>query len=305
MISELQAKCYKTLAQAEHLRLHELNRRVEPSAALMCEPAYFEVRDTKNDFMRENVGAVDRQLALRQWQALISVFERCGYPVHTVDPVAGLEDMVFAANQVLPGIDLAGQPYVVAGQMAFASRQREVPHYLKWFESKGYKILTLPEIEGAIPKFEGQGDAVWHPARELLWVAYGNRTQERACDLLAELLQVPVIKLKLATKTFYHLDTAFCALDQETALIYPTAFETEGLKLIHHFFQRVIELSEPDAFNFAGNAVALRDRKVVLQKGSIDACRQLRKAGFEPIEVDSSEFMKSGGSVFCIKMLVY
>jgi N-dimethylarginine dimethylaminohydrolase len=111
--------------------------------------------------------------------------------------------------------------------------------------------------------------------------------------------------LKLATKTFYHLDTAFAALDEETVMIYPAAFEKEGLELIHHFFANVIELTENDANNFAGNAVALRGKKVILQKGSTDACRQLRQAGFEPIELDSSEFMKSGGSFFCIKMLVY
>ncbi len=299
------ARSYKTLAQSRHIRLHELNRRVEPANALMCEPIHFEVRDTKNAFMQGNVGAVDHQLAQQQWHALKATFERCGYPVHTVEPIAGLEDMVFAANQVLPGVDSAAQPYVVAGQMAFPSRQREVPYYLSWFARNGYKILTLPEVDGNIPIFEGQGDAIWHPSRELLWIAYGNRTQESACDVVAALLQVPVFKLKLATKTFYHLDTAFSALDEETVMIYPSAFESEGLELIHHFFARVIELTEHDANNFAGNAVALRDKKVILQKGSTDACRQLRQAGFEPIELDSSEFMKSGGSFFCIKMLVY
>jgi len=299
------ARAYTNLAQTEHIRLHELNRRVEPAAALMCEPAYFEVRDSKNAFMQGNVGRVDHDLAKQQWNAVKATFERCGYPVHTVEPVAGLEDMVFAANQVLPGIDSSAQPYVVAGQMAFASRQREVPYYLSWFERNGYKILTLPEVDGKIPTFEGQGDAIWHPSRELLWIAFGNRTQESACDAVSELLSVPVLKLKLATKTFYHLDTAFSALDEETVMIYPAAFENEGLELIRHFFTNVIELTEKDAYNFAGNAVALRDKRVLLQKGSAEACRQLREAGFEPIELNSSEFMKSGGSLFCIKMLVY
>ena len=30
-----------------------------------------------------------------------------------------------------------------------------------------------------------------------------------------------------------------------------------------------------------------------------------RRAGFTPIEVDTSEFMKSGGSVFCLKVMIY
>jgi N-dimethylarginine dimethylaminohydrolase len=43
----------------------------------------------------------------------------------------------------------------------------------------------------------------------------------------------------------------------------------------------------------------------VLQKGSASACADLRRLGFKPVEVDTSEFMKSGGSVFCMKQVVY
>jgi N-dimethylarginine dimethylaminohydrolase len=155
-----------------------------------------------------------------------------------------------------------------------------------------------------VPGFEGHGDAIWHPGKQLLWLGYGNRTEARAGELLSTMLDVPVVMLQLATPTFYHLDTCFAALDQQTVLIYPRAFSDESLRLIKRFFANVIEVSEKDAFNFAGNAVALK-RNVILQKGSSETVRDLRLAGFQPIEVDTSEYMKSGGSAFCMKMMVY
>ena len=39
--------------------------------------------------------------------------------------------------------------------------------------------------------------------------------------------------------------------------------------------------------------------------GANEANAKLRSAGFNVVEVDTSEFMKSGGSVFCLKMMVY
>lgn len=270
----------------------------------MCAPDYFDVVDSKNAFMSGNRGAVDRELAMRQWQDLVAVFERLGHRVHQIKPAEGLEDMVFCANQVLPWVDEQGQSHVILSQMRHESRRREVPHFAQWFSQRGYKIHELTEVSGAKPFFEGQGDAIWHPGRKLLWGGVGARTQDSAYDQIESLTGARVVRLRLTGDTYYHLDTAFSALSEDVVLIYPGAFEMESLDAIVRAFANVLVINEEDASNFAGNCLAL-GRQVILQKGSARTAKLLGQTGFEVLEVETGEFMKSGGSVFCLKMMVY
>lgn len=277
--------------------------RPEPQRVLMCPPDYFDVIDVKNAFMEGHVGTVDRATARVQWESLGCAFEAAGHEVVTLPAVEGCEDMVFTANQVLPGMDADGRPYVVLSHMRHPSRQREVPYFRDWFESYGYRIAELPE---SIPFFEGQGDAIWHPGQRLLWGGYGQRTAVEAYSALAELLDVPVAVLELVHPSFYHLDTAFCALAGDAALVFPGAFSAEGMQQLKLGFRRVIEVPEEEASTgFACNAHAFDGRTVVIQRGSPRTVAALAENGFDVVEVETGEFIKSGGSVFCMKMMIY
>jgi len=132
----------------------------------MCSPEYFTVRDVKNPFMAGSV--VDRDLAVRQWEALRSAFTDAGLRVEVLDAVEDLEDMVFTANPVFVGAT-QGRPFVVPSSMRHASRRREVPHYVAWFERHGYEIVDAG-LEGEY--LEGHGDLLWHPGA----IAFGRGT---------------------------------------------------------------------------------------------------------------------------------
>lgn len=295
------------VGEASQLNLNELPKRIEPGNVLMCPPTYFSVKVAQNPFMEGQVGTVDTELAKTQWQNLKDTYVEIGCEVKTVDAVEDLEDMVFAANQVLPGIDETGKPFALLGEMRHEKRRLEVPWYRQWFLANGYKIIMLSDAldaESNVPRFEAQGDAIWHPGRKLIWGGYGSRTDKEAYPLIHKLLNVPIVLLKLSDPRFYHLDTCFCAINEDTVMIYEGAFDSAGLALIKHFFKNVISVSEKDALNFALNAVAINSN-VILQKGSTNTVDALKQSGFNPIEVDTSEFMKSGGSVFCLKMMVY
>ncbi|MBI4853573.1 MAG: hypothetical protein HY819_17415 [Acidobacteria bacterium] len=291
------------LDQAQKINLADLANRIEPQKVLMCRPTYFEVKDVKNVFMEGNLGKVDFELAQSQWQELVNTFQKLGKEVSIIDAVADLEDMVFAANQALPGLDENNNPYVLLSNMRHPSRRKEVPYYKSWFEERNYRVFTLEDSELL---FEGQGDGIWHPAKKMLWGGYGHRTNLKAYEEIAKKLSVPIIALELHTNEFYHLDTCFCVLDPNTVLIYSEAFTTSGLELIHHFFQNVIEVTSDDASqNFACNAHVLDYKTVVIQKGAVSTVNKLLGKGFNVIELDTGEFIKSGGSVFCLKVMIY
>ncbi|HBV99796.1 MAG TPA: hypothetical protein DEF03_01230 [Bacteroidetes bacterium] len=86
-------------------------------------------------------------------------------------------------------------------------------------------------------------------------------------------------------------------------MIYPEAFTEDGRELIHSVFEQVLEIGHEDAMDrFALNAFCPNGRDVLIQKGSVDTISALHNAGFVTHEFDTSEFIKSGGSVFCMKL---
>ncbi len=273
-----------------------------PTRLLMCPPAHFDVIDVKNPHMQGNVGQVDRAAAAKQWSDLKSAFERAGATVDLIDPVPNCEDMVFCANQTLVGLDAAGRKLCLLSRMKHPSRQREVPAFAKWFAAAGYRVADLASTAG----FEGSGDALWHPGRALIWGGHGHRTDPTAYEAVSAAFDIPVIRLKLLSDRFYHLDTCLCALDERTALINPLSFESRGLALIRAIFPQVIECPPREADQgMACNATAIGGKHVVIQKGNAQTVAALRAYNFTVHEVETTEYLKSGGSVFCMKMYVF
>jgi N-dimethylarginine dimethylaminohydrolase len=273
-----------------------------PRAVLMCPPDHFQVVDQKNPHMAGQLGRVETALAAGQWNELRAAFASHGMPVETIAPRAGCEDMVFCANQTFAGLDANGRRVCVLSRMKHDSRQREVPAFEAWFARNGYQIAHLPEGIG----FEGGGDALWQPNRARVWFGFGHRSDARAAESLAHTFGVTVLRLRLVSERFYHLDTALCLLDAQTALVHPRALEPAGLELVRAVIPRVIEAPDDEAHSgMACNACALPGRRVLIQRGNPVTVARLREHGFHVQEVDTGEYLKSGGSVYCMKAFVW
>lgn len=275
-----------------------------PKDVLMVTPKYFSVEYVINPHMADNVGSVDKMEARNEWRVLKSTFEQIGITVHDIEGEKGLPDMVFCANQSLPFEDEDGKKRVFMSIMHADERKEEVPFIEQWYRQNGYEIHYLDEDK--IEDFEGCGDAIWHTGRRLLWGGYGYRSSLQAYKTISETFDVPVIALKLVDEDFYHLDTCFCVLDEKTVLIYPDAFTGGGLELINKIFEKVIHASKYEATElFACNATCPDGKNVIIQQGCTDVNKNLRDAGFSVHEVSTYEYLKSGGSVFCMKMMVW
>lgn len=282
--------------------LESCPRLAHPARLLMCPPQYFSVVDVKNPHMEGNVGRVDAARAGEQWDEVLAAFTASGIDVAMIEPLADCEDMVFCANQTFVGPRADGKKLCVLSNMTHPSRQREVPAFEKWFTANGYQIERLP----AHIRLEGSGDAIWHPGRRLIWGGHGYRTQPEAYEGLSDLFDVPVLRLALRSPVFYHLDTCFCAIDEQTALIHAPSLAPEGVELVRAVFEHVIECPDEEALKgMACNACSIFGRKIVIQENNPITVAAMRKRGCEVQEVDTSEFMKSGGSVFCMKMYVF
>ena len=271
-------------------------------SVLLCPPTYFDVRDVKNPYMQD-ADPVDHEKAQDQWEALRRALGDSGLKVETIDPVEDLEDMVFAANQVFVGRHEKIGKFIVPSKMRSASRQREVPFYVQWFRSQGYKVIEL-DLTGEY--LEGQGDLIWHPDRSKIWAGYGFRSTCGAIEKFSLAMQdlgFHLMPLQLVDEYCYHLDACLCPLNNEAALICPSAYSPESLQRIREGWKRVYDLSREEAVQFMCNGIVANGRYITSHLTS-SLGDTLQKEGLEPVIVDTSEFEKSGGSAFCMKSFI-
>ena len=277
-------------------------KRESEKAVLMAKPDYYDVLYEINPHMQGNIGTVNKTIAMEQWKILKGIYEDLGLRVHILPGVPNLPDMVFAANQTFPFIDLNGKRRVILSKMASEHRQPEVAHFAQWYAEHGFDVIdhTDPPVE-----FEGMGDAIWHPGRRLLYIGYGFRTKLGALQRAANCIRCDVIGLELINSHFYHLDTALSVIDDKTALYVPDAFTSTGHAILQEMFEYLIEVPLLEAkTGFVTNGHSPNGTHFIVHKGNFITVSKLQEIGIEVIEIDTSQFLKSGGSVFCMKMML-
>ncbi len=256
----------------------------------MTKPTFFAVEYAINPWM-DTATPVDVDVATAQWQHLYQTYLRLGHSVDLIEPVAGLPDMVYAAN----GGFIANDTAVVA-RFRFAERSGESRAYSRWMSSVGYRPVSTRHVN------EGQGDLLL--VGEMVLAGYGFRTDPRAHGEIAAVLGLPVIPLELVDPRFYHLDTALAVLDDDTIAYYPPAFSESAQNHLTVLFPDAIAVGSADAYVFGLNAVS-DGLHVVHPSAATGFAAQLRAAGFEPIGIDLSELLKGGGSVKCCTLEVH
>jgi arginine dihydrolase len=256
----------------------------------MTAPTFFAVEYAINPWMDTST-AVDTHVAMNQWETLRQTYKELGHTVELVEPVAGLPDMVYAANG---GLVVNGK--AVVARFAYPQRAGESGAYAEWMTRHHFDPAETRHIN------EGQGDLLVVGA--IVLAGYGFRTERQAHAEIAAHVGMPVVSLELVDPRFYHLDTALAVLDDTTIAYYPPAFSDEARMKLLELFPDAIEVAEADA-NVLGLNVVSDGLNVVMPAAATGFAEQLRAAGFRPIGVDLSELLKGGGSVKCCTLEVH
>lgn len=256
---------------------------------LMCRPEYFGIEYEINPWMNRR-RAADRRRALQQWQQLVNLLQKLGAVIELIDPVPGLPDMVFTANA-----GLVYRNQLLLSRFRYEVRQPEAVHFARWFRDHGFDVVELPEGH----YFEGAGDALF--CGDTLVAAYLFRSDVRSHHWVAEHIGCPLIVAELVNPYFYHLDTCFCPLRPGCAIWYPDAFDRYGCRAIERAVPDLIEVDREEAYRFACNSVVVGNH-VITPSGCPRLHGLLRRCGFEPHEVELTEFQKAGGSAKCLTL---
>ena len=270
---------------------------------LMCRPQHFAVTYSINPWMDPHVWAESGETlhatAARQWAGLYRTLLAKGAAVETVEPTPGLPDLVFTANAA-----------VVLDRKALLARFRhperkcEQPVFAAAFQTLQRRGLLDEVVE--MPEgvsLEGAGDCIWDTRRSLFWMGCGFRSDVAARHVVEEQFGVRCLPLELADPSFYHLDTALCALPCGSVLYYPGAFTTAALDTIHSHVlpEQRIAIDRADAERFAANAVCI-GRVMVLSSCSDALRRTLAARGYAVAKTPLHAFLRSGGSACCLTL---
>ena len=255
---------------------------------LMCPPDFYGIEYEINPWMNRSVPS-DAAQSQQQWQALHDLLTKLDVDVRLMKPVQGLPDLVFTANAGLVWGDR-----VFLASFRHLPRQGETPVDDAWFQGAGFETISLP----AAMNFEGAGDALF--CGDTLFAGYLVRSDASAMQWLGQRMNCRVIPLQLVDDHYYHLDTCFCPLDEQTALYFPAAFDDYARRALSQI-PRLIPVHPAEASRFACNAVVV-GRNVVLNTGCPLLEAELLRNGYTPHSTLLDEFLKAGGSAKCLTL---
>lgn len=262
----------------------------------MCPPDHYGVDYAINPWMADHIGAVDCDLAFRQWDALAEELAGSGASIETLPPVEGLPDMVFTSNA-----GIVNGPDFYPSRFRHEERQPEREAVTRWFAGKGWCIRPTYAVH------EGAGDFLpWECDRgECLFAGGEYRTSVTAHREIGEALEVEVVSLTLVDPRFTHLDTCFRPLSGGRLLWVPNAFDRESRERVEAHVPPPLRhaLGCCESLCFAANGVVVGNR--YLTSAADEETRTwLASAGLETVILDVSEFMKAGGGVGALVLML-
>ena len=260
---------------------------------LMVEPNHFRVDYAINPYMDVH-DQPDHVLAREQWLALVDAIRAAGGEVEVLDQRPDAPDMVYAMNLGLV-VNTPERERVMLSHMRYAERRMETLTAAPWFDGAGFATSFMGR-DGVGPHFEAGDAFAW---RDALVVGYGPSTEHLGLKYLDVGLDVRVRGLRITHPGMYHLDLAFCPLDDTRAMVCPAAFDEASAEAALAMVPEPLVLTEEEALTFCANSIVVGS--TVIMPTCPDRVRaQLEEWGFEIVIVDMSEFHKGGGSVRCL-----
>ncbi len=256
---------------------------------ILCSPLYMKIREVINEtqqyFVEENI---DTKRAVEQHDLLIKTLRSYNVDVITLPSLRVFPEQVFTRDI---GFTIGDTLFIA--QLKRAIRQGEEKVLMDWLDTHG-----IPYIQMANQSIEGGDVLVDH---DTVWVGISYRTSVDAVrELQDRLNNYEVIPLDFENR-YLHLDCVFNMISADEALIFPPAFNPEDLKKIASRY-RLVEVTADEQFRLGTNVLSLGKGVIIGLPANKKVNRKLRKHGYDVVEVDISEIIKSGGAFRCITM---
>lgn len=258
---------------------------------LLCPPRFMKITDVINDvqkrYKEENIDVTE---ALRQHAVFVDALTAAGVNTTFLEAAEHYPEQVFTRD-----IGFTIGDTVFISEMAESVRQGEEMVLQNWLTDHHIKFQQVPghRIEG--------GDVLVD--RDTVYIGISNRTSQEAIrELQRHVPGFQVVPVHLKEK-YLHLDCVFNVLSPTEALIFPEALEDETIAMLEKRYT-LIHVDADEQFKLGTNVLSIGNRRLFSQPQNNKVNAQLRDHGFDVIEVDFSEIIKSGGAFRCCTMPV-
>jgi N-dimethylarginine dimethylaminohydrolase len=280
---------------------------------LCINPSTFEIlpiQDKQNPYI-DVVYNVNHKTVKAQHKTLLKALRSTGAPVaeyHLTKHKGPLPDLVFVANGGL-ALPRLQRPLVLLPSMKFPQRQAELPYLIEMYKEIGIPTIPFPTKD----VFEGQAELKWFFGGNLAVCGPGHRSTAKTFKAIDKLfdyvyglhgLDPPrLVITPLISADYYHLDVAMLEVNETTCIVHKRAMSPASIAALRSAGLTVHVIDTKDTFCL--NAV-ISNGTLITHKLTDPTLRKTLKTltGCNLIEVETTEFEKSGGSVRCMTLTV-
>ncbi|MBS4199284.1 dimethylarginine dimethylaminohydrolase family protein [Bacillus sp. FJAT-49732] len=275
-------KQLKVYCDTEYETLHKV---------ILCEPKYMKIKEvineTQKQYKKENI---DSKLATIQHREFIKSLRQQGVEVILIPPSQQYPEQVFTRDI---GFTIGSTLFVA--EMANDIRLGEEQALKNILMEKRilFQDLTKGIIEG--------GDVIIN--RNTVYIGISSRTNDKAMEQLKKFLTDYEIVPIPFDEQYLHLDCVFNIISPNEALYFPGALNQKTIELLKTRFQ-LVEVTANEQFTLGTNVLSIGKKRVFSLPINKNVNRKLKELGFNVIEVDITEIIKSGGSFRCCTLPV-
>lgn len=253
---------------------------------IVCSPTHMSISEVINETQKYYVNDnIDETIALKQHRNFVNAMLANGIEVYSLPPSEQYPEQVFTRDI---GFTLGETIFV--SHMGSTIRSGEEDVLKSWLDERNssYKPLSGNSVEG--------GDVIID--RETVYVGISGRTSPEGLNHIKKALRDHQVVPIPIEKSYLHLDCVFNVISPTEALIFSPALRKAELDLLSQRYE-LIEVSKEEQFTMGTNVLSIGNKKIFSLPCNKNVNKQLRKRGYEVIEVDISEIIKSGGSFRC------
>jgi N-dimethylarginine dimethylaminohydrolase len=265
----------------------DISKPISPSAfdeygplktALMCEPIFL-TNSQKNSKL------INGEKAVQQHREFTKALTDLGVEVILLSPDPHHPERVFTRDI---GFVVGATLYIT--EMTKVGRLHEEAFLENWLKRNGvnYTNLSQDQIEA--------GDVLID--QDIVYVGLSDRTTKQSTRHLMHLLPVRSVMAVPFSDQFLHLDCVFNIISPNEAIIYPG----EISKKEHEFLSSryaLIHVTKEEAERLGPNVFSIGNKKLFSIPENKKMNEELRRRGYDVIELDFSEMIKAGGSFRC------
>ena len=252
---------------------------------LMCRPDFFKIACQINPYM-DLSKQPDHDLLMAEYAQIVASHIQAGRKVRFIEPVDGLPDMTYTANQAL----IRGKKAVLANLPV--ERAGELIYIREWLSTNGYEVFDCPYL------LSGQGDALPTGTGAVI-KGRGWRSDPLSDQFVADKLGYEIIPIQTVSAQWYDNDLVFGILRPGLIAVCFDALDEPSQTLIRSRTDlETIEVDLAEAEKGACNLVS-DGKTITMMDGAPILAAALRALEFTVIELPITQLWLGGGGIRC------